>query len=1347
MSGANGPTRRRRTTPTSAKAATDSRCAHATYTDACPRATRSSSTYCRRGTAPFGRTWSTRCSLLDSSTPLPAPGAGASNSRIAGSKPPSPNERSKSDRRTRRTSAAAQHPARSHRRAPQTYRRTHRRRFRRRHRAVRRPRRLHHARPVRRRRPARCAAQRPVLTLRRARPRTRRREDQDDWRCLHGRLRTARRTARSRNRRRSHGAGHVRGHGPVQPRAGDGLAGAHRPQLGPRRGRRDRHAQVYLRPLGRHGQHGRTHGEPRRAGARARLRVDVGADRGQLRSRGARRDPGQRQGPDGDLPAVLATDAHFTPRCMNRFLPFIALVFLAPLALAQTSVGPLTEVGQPFMRHYPPTEYEGGDLNISTVQGPDGVMYFANTGGLIIYDSVSWQLLRLPGGDGALSLALDDEGVVYVGGLSDLGYLAPDAQGELGFVSLLDRVPEHVSEAGYFRGMYPTNEGVYFVTGNHLVFIPTTGPTRTWTPGDFDQLFFINEQLYVSDGVHLKRVLADGPEAVPYLSLPDWIVLVTPRGDEGLLVVTTHGVYAYAEERVVPVPTEADAFMAQNTVTSAAALADGSLVIGTFEGGLVRIDGQGRLVQKLDRSNGLGDDTVFHLYPDRNQSLWVGTNGGITRVEVLSPLTRFDATSGVPSFTLDMVRHLGDVYVAGLLGIARLRPSTPEQPGAHFEQIYGDLVSLSLVSLGANLLSATTGGVFDLRGDAAVPVEDLDVSSLHHSKADTHQVLVVTDSTLASIRYDPSREQWEPIQTVAELDGAISQVAEDPHGDVWVAFQPGSPSGVARVLRGQDRSTAVEPYGPDEGLPAGDVALLPLDQDLLFNTTSGLLRFDYDQKRFVPDSTFGPAFAQGRSTMGRATRTADGVWSTVQEDGDDESEEIARFAPRSDGGFDLVEVPWLRRLPSVYLRSVYTDTTAAESDVVWLGVDSHIYRYETSSTAPPAPGLPLVRRVTSGDSLVYGGSGSDAQASTLAYSKDVLRFEYALPFFDVPERTRYQIKLSGFDDEWSAWTDEARKDYTNLGVGDYTFRVRALTVYGAESDEASFTFTIEPPWYLTAWAFAAYALLALAVIYAAARAWGWRLERQNRQLEAIVTERTSELSESNAELAVTNAENERLLLNILPGPIAERLKTSDEPISDAFGDVTVLFSDLVGFTVLSQQVNADRLVYLLNDLFSRYDALAQKLGVEKIKTIGDAYMAVCGLPVERPDHATVATRMALGMFEATDQFNREQGTDLQVRIGLNSGPVVAGVIGTHKFIYDLWGDTVNTAARMESHGVPGRVHVSESTWAQIAGSFEAEARGAIQVKGKGQMETYLLEPIPSAADAQGTPSHPNTPNA
>jgi class 3 adenylate cyclase len=166
--------------------------------------------------------------------------------------------------------------------------------------------------------------------------------------------------------------------------------------------------------------------------------------------------------------------------------------------------------------------------------------------------------------------------------------------------------------------------------------------------------------------------------------------------------------------------------------------------------------------------------------------------------------------------------------------------------------------------------------------------------------------------------------------------------------------------------------------------------------------------------------------------------------------------------------------------------------------------------------------------------------------------------------------------------------------------------------------------------------------------------------------------------------------------------------------------------DLVGFTVLSGKTSASTIVEMLNGLFSRFDQAASELGIEKIKTIGDCYMAVCGLPKPRSDHAERMARMALRMVEATEEYGKKNGLNLRMRIGLNSGPVVAGVIGTSKFIYDLWGDTVNLASRMESTGVPGQIQVTRSVYERLKDSFEFESRGVIQVKGKGEIETWLL---------------------
>jgi class 3 adenylate cyclase len=219
---------------------------------------------------------------------------------------------------------------------------------------------------------------------------------------------------------------------------------------------------------------------------------------------------------------------------------------------------------------------------------------------------------------------------------------------------------------------------------------------------------------------------------------------------------------------------------------------------------------------------------------------------------------------------------------------------------------------------------------------------------------------------------------------------------------------------------------------------------------------------------------------------------------------------------------------------------------------------------------------------------------------------------------------------------------------------------------------------------------------------------------------------TRSIREKTAIIEEKNRENEALLLNILPGEIASRLKSGEHEIADAFADVTVLFGDIVGFTALSSKTSASDIVEMLNGLFSRFDDQAQKMGIEKIKTIGDCYMAVCGLPKPCPDHAARMARMALKMNAGTAEYGKELGIDLRLRIGLNSGPVVAGVIGATKFIYDLWGDTVNLASRMESTGVPGGIQVTRAVYERLQNTFDLEERGFVQVKGKGEIETWLL---------------------
>jgi class 3 adenylate cyclase len=226
--------------------------------------------------------------------------------------------------------------------------------------------------------------------------------------------------------------------------------------------------------------------------------------------------------------------------------------------------------------------------------------------------------------------------------------------------------------------------------------------------------------------------------------------------------------------------------------------------------------------------------------------------------------------------------------------------------------------------------------------------------------------------------------------------------------------------------------------------------------------------------------------------------------------------------------------------------------------------------------------------------------------------------------------------------------------------------------------------------------------------------------------EQSILIQSDRLEQAIEEIAESAQKSEELLLNILPKPIANQLKENRGAIAEQFNEVTILFADIVGFTPLSARLKPLEIVNLLNEIFSIFDELAHQLGLEKIKTIGDAYMVAAGLPIPRGDHAEAIANMALAMLAETERFRTERGENIQIRIGINTGIVIAGVIGTKKFIYDLWGDAVNIASRMESCGQAGSIHVTQVTFERLKHQYRFQKRGAIQVKGKGEMMTYWL---------------------
>jgi class 3 adenylate cyclase/ligand-binding sensor domain-containing protein len=355
----------------------------------------------------------------------------------------------------------------------------------------------------------------------------------------------------------------------------------------------------------------------------------------------------------------------------------------------------------------------------------------------------------------------------------------------------------------------------------------------------------------------------------------------------------------------------------------------------------------------------------------------------------------------------------------------------------------------------------------------------------------------------------------------------------------------------------------------------------------------------------------------------------------------------------------------------------------------------------------------------------------------LPHGRNHLTFNFTGISLAAPEQVHYRYILEGHDPDWSPITTTNRVIYSNIPPGGYTFKVMARNASGIwTTDPLAYEFEIIAPIWGRTWFQAGALILLVLLVMAYLRYRDRRARRVQRILEEMVTDRTRELAEE-------QQRSDSLLLNILPRSTADELMKKGSAHTRSYDNCTVLFSDFTGFTEFSSRMDGHQLVADLDHFFRMFDRITDEFGIEKIKTIGDAYMCASGIPEPKATHALDAVLTALRMIASTQETNitrKEQGLHAwQIRIGIHSGPLVAGVVGEKKFAYDIWGDTVNLASRMESNSDPGMVNISGSTYAQVMEFVEVVPRGPIKVRGKGELHMYFVTRLkpPFSADPEG----------
>jgi len=810
-------------------------------------------------------------------------------------------------------------------------------------------------------------------------------------------------------------------------------------------------------------------------------------------------------------------------------------------AQATTPAPDPAEEGRPFIRTYQPIEIGGGSQTWCIAQDKRGVLYFGTNAALLEYDGVSWRRIPVGSNGGSVrALAIDDNGRMWVGGVSTFGYLAPNAAGAMEFVSLNERIPAGTPPFADVWRLFVTPNGVVFQTVRAIFVWSHEKMSVIQAPTRFGRAAQVDGRVYVTTPEAGLSVLEDGAlrllPGTATLGNEPFIILL--RYDERRLLVGTreNGLFLYDGAAVMPFVTSSEVLKTNPQLYRGITLPDRTFGILTLSAGLVTIDAAGHQVKHISRANGLPSDTTYYALRDREGALWVGMDNGVSRVETPSPVSYFNASDGLSGTTQTASRVDGRLYLGLQSGAAYLVPRSPDGTvPAHLEHLPGTgqqcwaYAKMNDPSSSARsaLLLACGDGLYDVQKFVAIPIKktaDLSFrpNVLTVSKVDPTRVWVGLFDGLTSFRWIGGR--WIDEGRIQGADFEIRSLVEEADGSVWAGTANDGLLHVTLATKpgaGVDRpATHVAQFGTAHGLPAGGAFVYEVKGTPLF--TAGVqdpqaLHFDTTTQRFVRITALdnlvginlfvsGGFFVtdpQGRIyiNLGRETavvqQKADGSWTV-------DKKQFARFGATPISGL------------------------AVDGRVVWMQFsDGRLVRYDTSQAMDaPASGQVLIRRIAgTRDQPIYSGDTPLPAKSTFESAANSLRFEYALPTHFDEAATEYQSRLDGFDSDWAAWTHEGQREYTNLSLGDYKFRVRARGISGGVSEEAVYAFTILPPWYRTWWAYLGYLAVAALLFFGLDRVQRARVVAKERQRASLAEAKLR--AEAAEALAATESEGKK----------------------------------------------------------------------------------------------------------------------------------------------------------------------------------------------------------------------------
>ncbi len=774
----------------------------------------------------------------------------------------------------------------------------------------------------------------------------------------------------------------------------------------------------------------------------------------------------------------------------------LIILFFTSASFCQNEYYDYRNATQPFSTYFNPKQYNASASNWSIAQDKRGIMYFGNSQGLLEYDGTTWREIKIPLSALVRTIAIAENGKIFITASSDFGYLEPDSIGLLKFISLkkqLDKVRKIDKE---FWDVAVNSKGVFFKTPDEI--IRWDGKDfKIWDSVDAYRLYKIGDDIYSrNQGKGLMKIDGDSIYVIPdgdyfnNIGVFDMLPLSPPdKNSPGQILITTNfkGLFIYDGKKNIPFKTEIDDFLYKNQVYNACVLNDGSIALATQRGGVAIINRKGKLIRFLNQNSGLPTNVAYDVYPDKQGGLWIATNEGIVFSETNSPLSLIPAGGQLSSRVTSIIRFDNKMYVANDIGVLVL-----DHGKSKFELINGsNKPAYQLLKFKDYLIAATNGGLKTVRGKQVASELDAEaINSLYPSSLFPDMFYYCSRGFLGMVKVE--RGQSLIVKTYHLTTDEISTVVEEADSTLWIVQNEQPILHITSKMKGFEEgfgndSIQFDDYKELEGLPGNYWTVFNFEGRFRLLTDKGIYKFDDRNKSFIPDSVFGPEFTTSAYSVSFIEKSNKGGYWILAEVND--HYQLGKALLQKDGNYKWKAIPLFQRIDVDDVNAIYPDyDPGKDKEILWISTSEGLVYYdpEIEKNLNIPFSVSIRKAIVKNDSTVFTGSKTTSGSFPdvkIPFSQNDFRFEFAAASYEKSSGNLYQYYLKGSDGSWSAWTPETKKDYTNLSGGAYTFRVRAKNVYGVISREDSFSFKVLPPWYLTWWAYTLYALILILVIF------------------------------------------------------------------------------------------------------------------------------------------------------------------------------------------------------------------------------------------------------------------------